>query len=593
MERLNSMFEHFGLTVTEIERLLIVKKVKDFLPIRQALEDLKNLAQSEASKIDQRAFYDGRLSADRAYNALGSFLQDLDLADEKLGKLFKASRFFKGEKYFGQAALVLQKHLQNGLVVAFTSLLPPRPVLPPPLQPPAQHLQVQPTQQSGRSPTRGPVTTSVETSTEVPADLIGNESTLEEDLASIPEERSELDPWMLTVNEAEAGSADEAFIAAVAYLTGDGLPEGEQIDKPRGLRYLKSAAQSRAGNGQAMHLLGRIFEQGDPDLVSRPDLVKAASLYERAAGLNHRAAMTDFAFCLEHGIGCEPDPSTAAVWYSKAGLHGCTVAQNNLGTMALQGRGLERSETRAFELFHAAKDAGSAGAMHNLGLVYQEGLGVPSDKYQAELLFEAAARKGHTPAALNLARLLAVRRRPHEALGWLQAALPRGVADGCIGELCFLLANVQENLYFNTPIDIDGSYAGSRLTIASSPSDLQAGPSPRAPHRMAPASGVLPTLPNPDDIAALYRFAADRGISGALLRLAHRAWDAGDTADAVSMYSAAARKGHPGAFEALSMALSGVDSQLATELMACGACLGSDTCLETLRARRRDQELER
>jgi|GEM_PF-6976274 len=131
------------------------------------------------------------------------------------------------------------------------------------------------------------------------------------------------------------------------------------------------------------------------------------------------------------------DPALAARWYARAARGGEARAAHNLGHLYLAGDGLPRDLAAAREAFARGAELGLAAARYNLGVLRESGIGGDPDPAAAQADYRVAAAAGHAPAALQLARSLAVQSggvAQLRALHWLAAAgdVARGRADAAL-----------------------------------------------------------------------------------------------------------------------------------------------------------------
>ena len=104
--------------------------------------------------------------------------------------------------------------------------------------------------------------------------------------------------------------------------------------------------RARAGDGEAMFLLGVAHERGELGL--EPDAVQAAWHYERAIGLGSTRARVLLAQLLSWGRGVEADAEAAFRHFMVAAVQGLSVAQAAVGAMYAEGRGTTRDDVEAY-----------------------------------------------------------------------------------------------------------------------------------------------------------------------------------------------------------------------------------------------------
>jgi len=136
----------------------------------------------------------------------------------------------------------------------------------------------------------------------------------------------------------------------------------------------------------------------------------ALQLFQNAAELGDRRAMTRLAEAYSRGDGIAPNREQAAFWYRKAADAGDTQAIDSLGR--LYAAGPAKDEVQAVDWYRKAVDAQNPTAMYDLGTMYENGRGVPKDLKAAIELYRRAAVLGDARAKARYAKLQADHPRP-------------------------------------------------------------------------------------------------------------------------------------------------------------------------------------
>jgi len=135
--------------------------------------------------------------------------------------------------------------------------------------------------------------------------------------------------------------------------------------------------------------------------ASRADLVKAASLYRRAAEQGHTDAETNLGAMYAQGRGVAPDGLEAVRWYRRAAEAGNVRAQYSLALMYHLGEGVTKDYADAIHWYESAARQGDANAMNNMAFMYGTGEGVEKSTVEAYAWFAMAASRGNADAVQN------------------------------------------------------------------------------------------------------------------------------------------------------------------------------------------------
>ncbi len=194
-----------------------------------------------------------------------------------------------------------------------------------------------------------------------------------------------------------------------------------------------AAPLAEAGDADAQHLLGYIYENG---LGVPRDMARALAYYSKAANqgqADSQYALGDLAFT---GDGVKRNLERAAGWYKLAAGRSHAGAKAQLGVMYAQGLFFPKDIQKAIEYFEQAAAASDADAQYNLGAIYLTGQGKPQGYAMAARLFEQAAEQGHALSQFNLALLydseLLGAPKPEKTARWMRAAATEGMPDAMV-----------------------------------------------------------------------------------------------------------------------------------------------------------------
>lgn len=199
--------------------------------------------------------------------------------------------------------------------------------------------------------------------------------------------------------------------------------------------------KARQGAPRAQLQLGNLLLDGQ---VLDPSPHSALQWVRQAALQAHPPACYRLAFLLQNPPpGLSPDPSQAALWYSRAIELGCALSCSALADLHLLGLGVPQDFPRARELFALALERGNPAGWVGLGLLFRDGLGVDPDFSRARDCFAQALAHGCDDAELNLARFpmlgLGCERDLKAAYSLLERSAERGNRYASLAMAGFLL----------------------------------------------------------------------------------------------------------------------------------------------------------
>ena len=144
-----------------------------------------------------------------------------------------------------------------------------------------------------------------------------------------------------------------------------------------------------------------VFEAGRIAHAEK-DYAEALRLFEKAAGMGSKIAITDTGIVYLKGQSVTKDYTRARELFEEADGKGDLLAVTLMGELYQSGEGVVQDYAQARQLYQRAADAGESLAMNNLGVLYETGLGVPKDYTNARQWFEKAAATDNPEATSNL-----------------------------------------------------------------------------------------------------------------------------------------------------------------------------------------------
>jgi TPR repeat protein len=236
---------------------------------------------------------------------------------------------------------------------------------------------------------------------------------------------------------AEGGEASAAYVLALAYKGGQGVPANPKeyrewmgraaavhyppavsefgiilIDgvggpkKPEdGVTLIEGAAT--LGHVQAQQNMGVLYRQGN---VVPKDGTRAAKWFELAALAGDAESQFQLARMKQRGEGIPQDPVYAREMYRRSAEQGVGASANNLGNMVQRGEGAPADPAGAIAWFQRGAELKDEMAALNLGDAYRDGVGTAVDLDAAKQAYERATALGAEPAKRRLSRLGALRK---------------------------------------------------------------------------------------------------------------------------------------------------------------------------------------
>ena len=201
-----------------------------------------------------------------------------------------------------------------------------------------------------------------------------------------------------------AQALDPKLDEAVRWYTG----VAGHVDDERAAQLLVEAAEDH--DALSVMWLARVHSTGRMGFPEDPDHAKeiASGVIDQVEALAAQGeveALFLMGTAYAEGLGVDPDPEVAAVWYRRAGRQGHVLAQHNLGNIHFSGTGVPKSDSLAVVWWTRAAEQGDAIPARRLGIMYESGLGVEADMESAIRWYHEAARRGDGPAAEALERL--------------------------------------------------------------------------------------------------------------------------------------------------------------------------------------------
>lgn len=253
----------------------------------------------------------------------------------------------------------------------------------------------------------------------------------------------------------ETGETMGTYYVGRSYLEGCGVA----TDTAAALPYLYAA--SAQGIGNASYKLATFYNYGIGTKAQNADSALAYYLkghqdgsadasyfighqlineeeYEQAVQYLYTAAqrgsiegMTEFALCLQQGIGTEADPAGAyKIWENVIRRADNPTAYCQLGIASLQGNGCLEDEALGKAYLDTAANLGSNLAMRNLGYCYQNGYGCRADTTWAISWLEKAADNGDIRAINSLGDIYEEQGDFKNAALYFEKAVAAGSLDG-------------------------------------------------------------------------------------------------------------------------------------------------------------------
>jgi TPR repeat protein len=169
----------------------------------------------------------------------------------------------------------------------------------------------------------------------------------------------------------------------------------QEIDIVAALRACNEAMRQYPDMARFVFEAGRIAH-------AQKNYAEALRLFEKAADMGSKIALTDTAIVYLKGQSVTKDYARARELFEEAGGKGDLLAVTLMGELYQSGEGVVQDYAQARQLYQRAADAGESLAINNLGVLYETGLGVPKDYTNARQWFEKAAAADNPEAMNNL-----------------------------------------------------------------------------------------------------------------------------------------------------------------------------------------------
>ncbi|MDR2064726.1 MAG: hypothetical protein LBP85_03325 [Prevotellaceae bacterium] len=144
---------------------------------------------------------------------------------------------------------------------------------------------------------------------------------------------------------------------------------------------------------KAISLYAKAAELGDSDAMTElaalylgnehTDYEKAKELCRKAAEQGNSNALCEMGWMFTEGIGVAKNYAVAMDYYVEAANKGNTTALNAIANAYKNGYGIDRNYTEAFSLYMKSAKQGDRDAMYELSSMYLTGLGVEKDFFEA------------------------------------------------------------------------------------------------------------------------------------------------------------------------------------------------------------------
>jgi TPR repeat protein len=239
-------------------------------------------------------------------------------------------------------------------------------------------------------------------------------------IADVPSSAEERKISQLQV-KAEQGFAKEEIALAMAYLTGEGVPQSLAL----AAHWYEKAAE--AGDPGAQNEVGYFYQKG----VGVPvDEARALHWFQLSAASGSASGTQSLGVAYLEGLGVMKNPALAEKLFTEAFHRGCGSCAAYLGDMHYFGVGVPQNRALGEEWFKSGWKLHDPIAEFNLGSLYLDYPGHEHDLVKAAGLLRASAEGGYVPAIHSLGLLLVnhpeLARSRHEALPLLQAAAEAG-----------------------------------------------------------------------------------------------------------------------------------------------------------------------
>ena len=195
-----------------------------------------------------------------------------------------------------------------------------------------------------------------------------------------------------------------------------------------------TATDNELDDPLVLYSLGQKHLKGDG--VPR-DNVKAFTLLQKAANLQHAEAMAAVGYLYSVGLGVQQDDGQARACFAMAEENGSVAGRVNLGLFLIRGRGGDKDVEKGVALLRKAAEGGNKPAAVRLGEIFffgEHADGRPDYRKAHDVLI-AAAEAGD-PAAQNMVGVILLRgylgdKDEVSARIWLEKAALQGHAKAC------------------------------------------------------------------------------------------------------------------------------------------------------------------
>jgi localization factor PodJL len=168
------------------------------------------------------------------------------------------------------------------------------------------------------------------------------------------------------------------------------------IDVPADAGPLPLREAASAGDAKALYEVATRYADGRG---GKPDMVAAATWYEKSAELGFAPAQYRIGNMYEKGIGVERDFAQSRSWYLKAAEKGNASAMHNLAVLYAMGADGQTDNDAAAEWFVKAAELGVKDSQFNLGILSAKGVGVKQSLEDSYKWFALVAKTGDKDAA--------------------------------------------------------------------------------------------------------------------------------------------------------------------------------------------------
>lgn len=277
---------------------------------------------------------------------------------------------------------------------------------------------------------------------------------------------------------AEVGSLSAMVALVDKYQNGDGVKKNA-TQAQSWIRKIQQTAEA-GGVGTMLNVANTYAHPFNP-LKLKPDYIKAAEWYCKAAEAGDSFAMMTLGEMYEEGQGVEKDDAQALTWYRKAANDGKFIAMVAIGRMYLNGKGVQKDDAEALVWFRKSAVRGDPQLMFRVGRAYESGghdsrvsLAADNRYRQALIWYGKSALLGYAPAMVALGsyyeRGYGVERDLTQAAGWYRKAACAGDSDAA-AKLQTLGANVKDANYVQptvpakAPVKSELAFAGTWMEI--------------------------------------------------------------------------------------------------------------------------------